>query len=175
MATLIKPDHFSIERWTKLNMNVNVMTPNGVVPAPRDFFVFSGYAHFDKPTGQLVGTGDQDTDDQLTYVEYEVTDMFVGPHWLRLDEVCPIVVAAGHDQHKPDTAEALGYEITGIKAINLVSFGGFSRIELQVNLRVRGGWSGEVPSLAYQATAIGMLDPKSIGNEGVFFGMPGLN
>ena len=57
-----------------------------------------------------------------------------------------------------------------LKPVNFVSFGNFSRIELQVNIKVRGGWGGEVPNLVYYVTAVGMLNPQGEGNEGAFFG-----
>jgi hypothetical protein len=157
MANTVKPKDFAIERWMKVPLAEG-----------KDLLIFSGYAHFDRAE-PLEGTGGNDSSKQEVYVEYEVTDMLVGPHWATVEEVCPTVVAGGHDQYAPDEADAMGYEVRNIKRINVVSLGNYSRIELQVNVKVRGGTDGQIPSLAYHVTALGYLDPDGSGNEGVFF------
>jgi hypothetical protein len=166
MANVVKPASNDVERWMRVPMGGGMW-----------LFFFSGYANFGSPEEPLQGVGVVDTDQQAKWVNYEVTDMIVGPHWLAVRDVCPMVVAAGHSQVSPDEADAMGYEVTKLKDVNEVNFsdGAFRRIELQVNLRVRGGTDGKIPSLAYNVSAMGLLapvtagNPDGIGTEGVFF------
>ena len=50
----------------------------------------------------------------------------------------------------------MGYKVNGITKVNLVDFGTFHRIELQVSCSVAGGMDpghkawGRIPSLAYR-------------------------
>jgi hypothetical protein len=169
MGTLIKPTSTSLEKW--MRMDVGGLT----------LFTFSGYAHFGDDIydagNVMVGTGDNDTAQQLQYVDYDITDLIVGPHWTAVRQMCPSVTAASHDQAAPDEADGMGYKVNGIKKVNLVDQGGFHRIELQVSCSVAGGFDpahkawGRIPSFAYRVMAWGDLaDP--IGGEGVFWGDP---
>jgi hypothetical protein len=173
MAIVVKPTGFSLEKWMKVD-NVGGVT----------LFMFSGFAEFgpkveNKPilNTSLIGAGDNDTHDQLTYVEYDITDMFVGPHWSSVRGICPSVWAAGHDQAAPDEADGMGYQLTAIKKVNVVDLGTFKRIELQLSCKVAGGFDtshtawGRIPALAYRVSALGIL-ANPFGAEGVFFGNP---
>lgn len=160
----ITPTAMAKERWMRM--------PTG------GLFVFSGWARFGQPGFfevepedydiSLVGSGDTDTDEQSDVVQYHVTDMYVGPHWLRVQGVCPLVVAGGAWQQAPDEADFMGWQVHSVNKINLVDFGGYKRIELQLTAQVRGGTDGSIPGLAYQVLAYGSL-AKDIGNEGVFY------
>jgi hypothetical protein len=173
MAIAVTPTGFSIEKWMRVD---------GVGGAT--LFMFSGFAEFGPKVGDdpllntsLVGQGDDDTKEQLDYVEYDITDLIVGPHWTAVRGICPSVWAAGHDQAAPDNADGMGYQVTAIKKVNVVNQGTFSRIELQVSCKVAGGFDtshtawGRIPALAYRVSALGKL-AASPGNEGVFFGNP---
>ena len=69
----------------------------------------------------------------------------------------------------------MGYEVTAITRVRLVSFGAFSRLELRVACKVRGGNQidayGAIPALAYRVSALGRL-ATPMGTEGVIFGAP---
>lgn len=160
MVNLVKPKDYARERWARLPKMGGL-----------DVFVFSGYARFTPPQELLIGTGGTNTNLQGDYVEYQVTDMLVGPHWIAVRQVCPMVVVAGHIQDNPDEADDMGYEVTSIRDIKAPVD---ERIELQLYLKVRGGVDGRIPSLAYHVTALGMLCPN-IGNEGYIFPAPELD
>jgi hypothetical protein len=141
-------------------------------PAGKVLFMFSGFAHF----AAIVGIGNNDTSDQNTFQDYQVTDMDVGPHWIpgTVTQICPSVVAAGHIQNAPDEADGMGYEMTDITKTELVTVpGGSERIRLHVSCRVRGGTFGSIPSLAYRVAAFGRLGDSGSKPEGVFFKQPG--
>lgn len=171
MATVVKPKSMSVERWCIMR--------RGAEDTTHDIVAFSGYAWFGEKTppdfdpgwetgwtSDIRGEGDNDSDLQKAWSQFQVTDMIVGPHWRSLEGVSPSVVIAGHCQSSPDEADGMGGVMMGINQINIVAVGGgFKRIELQVSLAVRGGWRGQIPCLAYQATAFGMLAPNP-GNEG---------
>jgi hypothetical protein len=172
MTVIVKPTSMSLEKWMRVDINGNTL------------FTFSGFATFGPAVGSapalntsLIGIGEDDSSEQLTYLEYQITDMLVGPHWAGVRQMCPSVWAAGHDQAAPDEADGMGYQITAITKTNVVNQGGFSRIELQIACKVAGGFDtgdtawGRIPALAYQVTAFGEL-ATNIGNEGVFFGHP---
>jgi len=163
MATKIKPTSVSVEKW--MTVPLGGMT----------LFTFSGFAQFVWGHNPLIGTGSNDSDEQKVWVDYDVSDLIVGPHWTAVRQICPFVVASGHDQLSPDEADAMGYNVTAIKKVLLKNLGGFSRIELRVSCRVRGGNNidayGLIPGLAYQVSALGTL-ASSVGAEGVFFGNP---
>jgi hypothetical protein len=168
MATPIKPTSLSIEKW------MMVPIPNSAA----SMFTFSGFAQFVWGQNPMFGTGGNDSEQQKKWVDYDVT-LFVGPHWQSVRQVCPLVVASGHDQLSPDEADAMGYEVTAINKVTLVKEhpqDAFFRLRIQLSSKVRGGNQidayGLIPALAYQVSAMGVLaDP--IGNEGVFFGQPG--
>jgi hypothetical protein len=169
MANTVKPVAFAAERWMRMP-GVGVVVP-GQAATARDMFVFSGYADFTGgPEGEaLTGVGAQDTVQQLNWIDYSIVEMRVGPHWLRVDGICPTVVVGGYSQLSPDNADALGFRVNGITAVDLVlTSEGFRRIQLSVDVTVRGGHDGQVLTLAYQVTAFGAL-ANPIGNEGVFF------
>jgi len=161
MAKKIKPTSVSLEKW--MTVPLGGMT----------LFTFSGFAQFVWGKNPLIGTGGNDSKEQKIWVDYDVSDLVVGPHWTEIRQICPFVVASGHDQLSPDEADAMGYEVTAIKKVVPKNFVGFSRIELRVSCRVRGGNNidayGLVPGLAYHVTALGKL-ASPVGSEGVFFG-----
>ena len=164
MPTPIKPTSVSLEKWMRVPLSGGLT-----------LFTFSGFAQFVWGQNPMFGTGANDTAEQKIWVEYEVTDLLVGPHWTGVRQICPLVVASGHDQLAPDEADAMGYEVTAIKKVILKNQGAFSRIELQVSTKVRGGNNidafGLIPALAYHVTAWGKL-ASPVGTEGVFFGNP---
>lgn len=163
MATPIKPTSVSVEKW--------MTVPLGGM----SLFTFSGFAQFVWGQNPLIGTGSNDTDEQKIWVQYDISDLVVGPHWMGVRQICPFVVASGHDQLSPDEADAMGYEVKAINKVVLKDFPGFRRIELRVRCQVRGGNNidayGLVPGLAYHVTAWGTL-ANPVGTEGVFFGNP---
>ena len=87
MATAIQPTSVSIEKW----MNVTLPAGGGTL------FTFSGFAQFVWGQNPMFGTGGNDSDAQKTWQDYAVT-LIVGPHWLSVRQLCPMVVASGHDQ-----------------------------------------------------------------------------
>jgi hypothetical protein len=171
MATVVKPKSMSVERWCIMR--------RGAEDTTHDIVIFSGYAWFAEQTlpvndldwengwhSDIRGEGENDDNLQKAWYQFNVTDMIVGPRWRSLEGVSPSVVIAGHDQSSPDEADGMGAVTMGINQINIVAVGGgFKRIELQVSVAVRGGWRGQIPCLAYHATAFGMLAPKP-GSEG---------
>ncbi|MGB8708213.1 MAG: hypothetical protein WCD39_00395 [Methyloceanibacter sp.] len=178
-----QPSGFAVERWMRMP-GIPTSLPSS---SKRELFAFSGYADFtadeqlptliptdsstDSPTvpGPLEGGGLADTEEQELWVEYDIEQMVVGPHWRAIDGVCPVVVIGGHSQVSPDVADAMGFRVQGITKVDSVSLApGANRIRLSVNVAVRGGLDGKILTLAYQVTAFGMLSiPMS--NEGVFF------
>ena len=94
--------------------------------------------------------------------------MVVGPHWLRIDGVCPMVVVGGHSQVAVDEADSMGWQLSPVTDMKLVEFGGFRRIELNINVEIKGGLTGSIPWLTYQVQAYGKL-ANDIGNEGLFW------
>jgi hypothetical protein len=172
VAVKRQPVAFAIERWMRMpGIATGVPTAS-----PADLFVFSGYADFTGGSddsgdikGPLEGTGFSDTNNQATWVEYDIEEVVVGPHWRSIEGVCPMVVIGGHSQVSPDEADAMGFRVQGISKIDTKSYvGGGKRIRLSVSLAVRGGLDGKVLTLAYQVSAWGRLLPK-MGAEGVFF------
>ena len=168
MANTIEPATFAIERWMRMP-RIPVTLPGTTTVGWGDLFVFSGTAGFTGGPEELAGTGKPDTDPQGTWMEYNIVKMRVGPHWSRLHGVCPMVVIGGHSQVSPDVANAMGFKVQGVTDIQKVQVStGVERIELSVNVLVRGGTDGAILSLAYQVMAWGALAPD-MGNEGVFF------
>jgi hypothetical protein len=174
MATKRQPVSFAVERWMRMP-GIPVLVPNKPPTLKRELFVFSGYADFTGGSGDssdingpLEGTGYADTDNQEIWVEYDIEQMIVGPHWRAIDGVCPTVVIGGHSQVSPDVADAMGFRVQGISKVDQVGSAGNSRIRLSVNVAVRGGLDGKILTLAYQVTAWGVLSIP-MGNEGVFF------
>ena len=155
------PSDYDVERWMKVNMP----STSGMDDKTNTLFFFSGIAIFDPP---MSGTGGDDSSDQNTWVTHDVTDMRVGPHWEALEQVCPMVVAAAHDQDNCDEADAMGYRIIKMEPPELVEKNGIKRIELSLQLEVRGGRSGRIPRLAYTVSVLGALS-KEAGDEGLFF------
>jgi hypothetical protein len=168
MATAIKPTSVSVEKW----MNVSLPGSTG------SLFTVSGFAQFVWGQDPMYGTGGNDSAQQKTWVDYDVT-LIVGPHWQSVRQMCPLVVASGHDQLAPDEADAMGYEVVAINHVTLVKQNPqdtFFRIKIQLSTKVRGGNNidayGLIPGLAYKVSAFGIL-ASPIGTEGVFFGQPG--
>ena len=180
MANSVQPVNIPQERWMRMP---GLASATGALG---DLFVFSGYADFTGGPEPLIGTGEEDTNDQEKWVEYNIVNIRVGPRWLRLRGVCPTVVIGGHSQVSPDNADAMGFRVQGITVIELVNreepaqSGVFaSRIELGVNVIVRGGLDGQFLTLAYQVTAWGTLaspmgtlvqTTPPLFTEGSFFG-----
>jgi hypothetical protein len=158
MAIQVRPVNIPQERWMRMPGLTSSAGPLG------DLFVCSGFADFTGGPEALIGTGEVNTDDQAKWVEYDIIEMRVGPRWLRVRGVCPTVVIGGHSQVSPDEANAMGFKIQRVTNIALVSrveppeSGTLvSRIELGVNVVVRGGLDGQILTLAYQVTAWGTL------------------
>ena len=62
----------------------------------------------------------------------------------------------------------MGFRVQGISDVQLVTDNdGIRRIELGINVVVRGGVDGQILTLAYQVTAWGTL-ASPIGNKGIF-------
>ena len=171
MAIKRVPVSFAVERWMRMpGISTNIPTAT-----PGELFVLSGYADFTGGSGDssdingpLEGDGFADTAAQETWVEYDIEQMVVGPHWRRIEGVCPTVVIGGHSQVSPDVADAMGFRVQGITKVDSVSVAaGANRIRLSVNVAVRGGLDGKILTLAYQVTAWGRLSVP-MGNEGVF-------
>jgi hypothetical protein len=168
MAKSIQPTTVSLEKWMSVDLPDSGVT----------LFTFSGFAQFVWGKNPMLGVGGNDSDEQKLWVDYDVT-LIVGPHWQNLRQVCPLVVASGHDQLAPDEADAMGYEVTAINKVTLVKQNPndtFRRIKILLSTKVRGGNQidafGQIPGLAYKVSAFGAL-ANPIGNEGVFFGQPG--
>jgi hypothetical protein len=165
MADTVKPIKFSTERWMRMP-GVPTGPPTGT---PGDLFAFSGFADFTGGQEPLTGVGTADTKSQETWVEYNVVEMRVGPHWLRVQGICRAVFIGGHSQVSPDVADAMGFRVQGITSVDVVETSpGVRRIQLGVNVVVRGGFDATILSLGYHVTAWGTL-ANPIGNEGVFF------
>jgi hypothetical protein len=165
MANTVKPVAFAPERWMRMP---GIGNPGSTLG---DLFVFSGYADFTGGpiTEALTGLGGVDTEDQEDWIEYNITKVRIGPHWLRVHGISPLVVIGGHSQASPDEADAMGFRVQGITNVQLVEdSAGVRRIELDVNAVVRGGFDGQILTLAYQVNAWGML-ANPIGTEGIFF------
>jgi len=165
MADTVKPIKFATERWMRIPG-----VPTGLLTAtPADLFAFSGFADFTGGKEALIGTGGKNTTDQEDWVEYNVVEMRVGPHWLRVHGICPAVFIGGHSQLAPDGADAMGFRVQDLTSVDLVETSpGVRRIQLGVNVVVRGGVDGTILSLGYHVTAWGTL-ATPIGKEGVFF------
>src|SRR5262245_22053778 len=164
MTIIVKPTSVSTEKWMR------VAQPGGLT-----LFEFSGFAQFVWGQNPILGIGGNDFDEQKIYQTYEIQDLVVGPHWLAVRQVCPSAVAGGHDQLAPDEADGMGYEVTAITRVRLLNLGGFSRLELRVACKVRGGNQidayGAIPSVASRVSALGRL-AAPVGTEGVVFGAP---
>lgn len=168
MAKSIKPTTVSLEKWMSVELPGSGVT----------LFTFSGFAQFVWGQNPMFGTGGNDSEEQKLWVTYDVT-LIVGPHWQSVRQMCPLVVASGHDQLSPDEADAMGYEVTAINKVTLVKQNpqdAFRRIKIQLSTKVRGGNQidayGLIPGLAYKVSAFGVL-ANPIGDEGVFFGQSG--
>lgn len=166
------PVSFAVERWMRLPG-----LPTTVPTTPvTELFVFSGYADFTGGSedssdidGPIEGNGFADSALQTQWLEYDVEEIVVGPHWRRIDGVCPTVVIGGHSQLSPDVADGMGFRVQGISNVDTVTVAsGAKRIRLSVNVAVRGGLDGRILTLAYQVTAWGRTFGP-FGNEGVFF------
>lgn len=165
MANTVKPVKFATERWMRMP-GVPTGPPTS---APGDLFVFSGFADFTGGPEPLIGVGSTNDKFQEAWEEYNIVEMRVGPHWLRVHGICPAVSIGGHSQLMPDSADAMGFRVQGITSVDVVETSpGVRRIQLGVNVVVRGGVDGTILSLGYQVTAWGTL-ANPIGNEGVFF------
>lgn len=160
---MIRPKDYDVERWMKVKMPPT----SGNDDSTDTLFFFSGIAIFDPLL--MSGVGRDNSKDQNTWVTYDVTDMRVGPHWTAVEQVCPMLVAAAHDQDNCDVADAMGYRIIKMEPPELVDKNGIKRIELSLQLEVRGGTSGRIPRLAYTVSVLGALS-KEVGDEGAFFG-----
>lgn len=159
----------SLEKWMVVSLGGSTT-----------LFTFSGFAQFVWGQDPLIGVGSNDSDEQKVWQTYQIKNFVVGPHWASVRQVCPSVVAAGHDQLAPDEADAMGYEVTAIKKVDLAKFAPpsanpFSRIRLEILCQVRGGNTtdayGLIPALAYKVSVLGVL-ATPMGDEGVTFGHP---
>ena len=116
----------------------------------------SGYASFLTPGGDSI-KGDPDKDN--TFVPYTV-HMVVGPQWLRLHDVCPIVHRAGFIHTDSDEADATGYTIDSCRWEEVQSpppNDKFVRIRLIVELTLQGGSNSWLTRLSFYLTALGQL------------------
>jgi hypothetical protein len=183
MGIKSQPVNFALERW----MRLPGLPTSSYFLSRRDLFVFSGYADFTSneplptliPTGitpdlpttpePLRGQGAPNTDDQAIWVEYDIEELVIGPHWRTIDGVSPTVIIGGHSQVSPDVANAMGFRVQGVTNVDQVDVAaGGNRIRLSVSVAVRGGLDGKILTLAYQVMAWGRLS-NPIGDEGVFF------
>ena len=159
MAIKRVPVSFAVERWMRMpGISTNIPTAT-----PGELFVFSGYADFTGGSGDssdingpLEGDGFADTAAQETWVEYDIEQMVVGPHWRRIEGVCPTVVIGGHSQVSPDVADAMGFRVQGISKVDSVSLApGANRIRLSVNVAVRGGTRRKDPDTGLPSNGLG--------------------
>ena len=94
-------------------------------------------------------------------VPYTV-QMEVGPLWLAVRDVSPIVTMAGFAHWSSDTADTTGYEI-GPCAWDTVGLpppnDNHERIRLLVRVVLRGGSDMRIHRLAYHLIAFGRLVP----------------
>ena len=116
--------------------------------------VISGYATF----GTLIG----DADDDYKYVQY-TAHMVVGPNWLSVRDVSPIVTRAGFNHPDSDESDMTGYQIkscTWDTVGNPAPNQDTERIRLKINLEVGGGHFSNLTALAYHLVATGKLAPS---------------
>jgi hypothetical protein len=119
--------------------------------------VISGYADFTNSGGGSVVKGDED--DDLHVVKY-TAHLVVGPNWISVRDVSPIVTRSGFYHTDSDEADATGYQIFSC-TWDTVGSGepnpGVERIRLKVEIELRGGSSSRLSSLAYHLVANGVL------------------
>jgi hypothetical protein len=139
-----------------------IMTPLGLAKEERleipveglRCLVISGYATFAGMEG--------DEDDDYKDVSYSA-HMVVGPNWLNVRDVSPIVTRAGFSHPDSDEADATGYEIkscTWDTVGNPAPDTDSERIRLKVELEVKGGGFSHLTKLAYHLVATGNLAPS---------------
>jgi hypothetical protein len=100
--------------------------------------------------------GDPDDDDQK-WVTHNV-HMVVGPKWLAVRDVSPIVTVPGFQFWDSDSADASGSEILTCTWDTVGESEGqteFERIRLKVKLRLCGGEQYWITKLAYHLVAVG--------------------
>jgi len=127
-------------------------------------WVISGYASFAwTPVNNVGGptpdklTGDPDDDTQ--WVSYTV-HMVVGPKWLAVRDVSPIVTVAGYTFDNSDEADDSGYQVDTCTWDTVGLLEGqteFERVRLKVELRMRGGSGFGITKLAYHLVANGRM------------------
>ena len=122
-----------------------------------DLVVVSGYAFYDG--GTLIGSEDND----MLAVGY-VCEILVGPTWLRLADVSPIVSLAGYESQEADEADQMWVKIHSC-TWEFPEPPDPRRIRLIVGLSVGGGENASISSLSYHLTARGMLAPGQNFNE----------
>ena len=121
--------------------------------------VVSGYATFSPFPSDVNHWMGGDEDDDAKAVPYTV-HMTVGPTWLAVRDVSPIVSRAGYYHGNPDSADQGGYEINGCSwdTIGLPPPNtNLERIRLKVELSVRGGKAHRITHLAYHFVAVGTI------------------
>jgi hypothetical protein len=128
--------------------------------------VVSGYANFYEkdflnvhgaPLGSDI-TGDvYPNDDDKKWTFYDV-HMIVGPKWLDVRDISPIVGIDGFSFMDNDSADASGTEILECKWDTVGLSEGqtnFERIRLKVKLRLCGGEGYSILKLGYHLVAVG--------------------
>jgi hypothetical protein len=153
MPTIVEPTAFEKEE------RLQIPTPAGA-----DCLVISGYAGFTvipvntlggPASGELVG----DEDDDSQWVPYTV-HMVVGPKWLGVRDVSPIVTVAGYTFEDSDEADDSGYQVDTCTWDTVGLTEGqteFERVRLKVDIRMRGGSGFSVTKLAYHLVVNGRL------------------
>jgi hypothetical protein len=110
--------------------------------------VVSGYGG--PPMGQGIQGSDDGDDEWVPYV----FQIVVGPIWRKIHDVSPIALINHLDWLDFDETDKAGQGVNTC-SWTAVSANGGERIQLQIELNVRGGTSSFVGSLGYQLTATG--------------------
>ena len=128
--------------------------------------IISGYANLfavfhHEHHGPLGGAGTPLGSDQsdTKWVEHEV-HLVVGPRWLAVREVSPIVNVAGHSFDDSDEVDDSGFHIDTCEwdTVGLAPpDDDYERIRLKLKLRWRGGLGSECTKLSYQLAALGVV------------------
>jgi hypothetical protein len=131
-----------------------------------DCIALSGYANF------FSGNTEEGGPSSTSLKGYSHTDtvwnshevhMVVGPMWVNVRDVSPIVVVAGYTFHDSDEADDSGYQVDNCTWDTVGQSGGptdferNTRIRLKVNIKMRGGSDFSVTKLAYHLIAVGRM------------------
>jgi len=125
--------------------------------------VISGYAEFNLDANDARHSIHGDEDDDGKALHY-TAHMVVGPTWLGVRDVSPVVALAGYYHGNPDEADIGGYDIqsctwdtVGLPPPNT----NLEQIRLKVELEIRGGIQHKIQRLAYHLVANGVLSGES--------------